>query len=45
MKEKSFIECLEVIWDLPVTHSSTAKREEKQDERGSCQTLQAIEKH
>jgi len=25
-----------------VTHSSTAKQEEKQGERGSCQTLPAI---
>jgi len=23
----------------PLTHSSTAKQEEKQEERGSCQTL------
>jgi len=28
---------------LPVTHSSTAKQEEKQEERGSCQTLVAID--
>jgi len=27
---------------MPITHSSTAKQEEKQVERGSCQTLQAI---
>jgi len=27
-----------------ITHSSTAKQEEKQEERGSCQTLQATEK-
>ena len=25
-----------------ITHSSTAKQEEKQEERGSCQTLVAI---
>jgi len=25
-----------------VTHSSTAKQEEKQEERGSCQTLAEI---
>jgi len=25
-----------------LTHSSTAKQEEKQEERGSCQTLAAI---
>jgi len=24
-----------------ITHSSTAKQEEKQEERGSCQTLSA----
>jgi len=28
-----------MIIDLPVTNSSTAKQEEKQEERGSCQTL------
>jgi len=28
-----------MIADLPVTNSSTAKQEEKQEERGSCQTL------
>jgi len=28
----------------PVTHSSTAKQEDKQEERGSCQTLVAIYK-
>ncbi len=27
---------------MPVTHSSTAKQEEKQEERGSCQPLRAI---
>ena len=27
------------LTEKPVTHSSTAKREEKQEERGSCQTL------
>ena len=31
-----------MIADLPVTHSSTAKQEEKQEERGSCQTLTNI---
>jgi len=25
----------------PITHSSTAKQEEKQEERGSCKTLVA----
>jgi len=24
---------------MPITNSSTAKREEKQEERGSCETL------
>jgi len=27
---------------LPITNSSTAKQEEKQEERGSCQTLNNI---
>ena len=27
---------------FPVTHSSTAKQEEKQDERGSCQTVMSL---
>ena len=27
---------------FPVTNSSTSEQEEKQDERGSCQTLWAI---
>jgi len=26
-----------------LTHSSTAKQEEKQEERGSCQTLHGID--
>jgi len=26
---------------MPLTNSSTAKQEEKQEERGSCQTLAA----
>jgi hypothetical protein len=26
---------------MQITHSSTAKQEEKQEERGSCQTLYA----
>jgi len=26
---------------MPLTHSSTAEQEEKQEERGSCQTLVA----
>ena len=28
----------------PLTHSSTAKQEEKQEERGSCQTLGTAQK-
>jgi len=27
---------------MPLTHSSTAEQEDKQEERGSCQTLWAI---
>ena len=29
---------------MAITHSSTAKQEEKQEERGSCQTLCARKK-
>ena len=28
---------------MPLTHSSTAEQEDKQEERGSCQTLHEID--
>jgi len=30
------------IWKLPLTHSSTLRLREKQEERGSCHTLVEI---